>query len=279
MKKLTTVGLMLSTFILLTSCGTSSSSTSSNSNTSVSSSTSTNSSSETSSDKLYDTSGKEITSGSASVGFTYGRQTTNKTISAAYLIDGVTVNITSGTYLSASSSSDQVVFLVVNGGNLNITGTSSNYVSINKSGSGASNGQVGDDYSFYCINSGIVVAGASSSATISYANILTSSNGSNAVVATSGGNVSISNSTITTTGSAGSRGLHATYSGSIVADNVEISTQGVSCASLATDRGGGTITASNMNLETNSNGSPLIYSTGSITVSSSSGVALSLIHI
>ncbi len=241
--------------------------------TSSGSSSSSSSGSSTSSDTVYDTSGNEIKSGSSSVSFKYGNQTTSKTISAAYLIDGVTVNITSGEYLSASNSSDQVVLLVINGGTLNITGTSSDYVNISKSGSGASNGQVSDDYNFYGINSGIVVSGSSSSATIQYADISTSSNGSNAVVATNSGTIHILNSTITTTGSAGSRGLHTTYGGSITADGVDIKTHGASCASLANDRGGGTIVASNMTLETNSNGSPLVYSTDSITVTSSNGVA------
>ena len=236
-------------------------------------STGDDSSSKTSDNKIYDTNGKEIVSGSSSVSFVYGRQTTTKTINAAYLIDGVTVNITSGDYSSASSSSNQVVFLVINGGKLNITGTSNNLVNIYKSGSAASNSQVDDDYNFYAINSGIVVSGSSSSANIEYANIKTSSNGSNAVVATNSGTIDISNSTIKTTGSAGSRGLHTTYGGDIVADTVDISTQGASCASLANDRGGGSIVATNMTLETNSNGSPLIYSTDSITVSNSKGTA------
>lgn len=236
-------------------------------------SSSTGSSDESSGSTSSTTDISGISSGSASVSFKYGNQTTTKTISAAYLIDGVDVSITSGTYASASGSSDQVVFLVINGGSLTITGTSSSYVNVTKSGSAASNGQVGDDYNFYGINSGIVVAGSGSSATIQYAEISTTSNGSNAVVATNGGSVSISNSTITTTGSAGSRGLHTTYDGSITADNVQITTQGASCASLANDRGGGSIVASNMTLETNSNGSPLVYSTDSITVSNSTGTA------
>lgn len=263
MKKVNKLILLLLPLVALTSCG---------NNNSESTNTSSSSSSSTG-DKVYDTSGNEITSGSSSVSFRYGNQTTKKTISAAYLIDGVTVNITSGEYISASGSTNQVVFLVTNGGKLNITGSSSDYVTISKSGSAASSGQVGDDYSFYCINSGIVVAGSSSSATIEYASISTSSNGSNAVVATNSGTINISNSSITTTGSAGSRGLHTTYDGSISADNVSISTQGVSCANLANDRGGGNIIASNMTLESNSNGSPLIYSTDSITVSDSKGVA------
>ena len=227
----------------------------------------------TSSDKVYDISGNEVTSGSATLSFVYGKQTTTKTISARYLIDGVSVNIESGDYLSASSSSNQVVFLVINGGKLNITGTASSYVQISKSGSAASNGQVDDDYNFYGINSGIVVSDSSSEATIKYANIITSSNGSNAIVATNDANVNISSSTISTTGSAGSRGLHTTYGGNITADNTKIVTQGVSCAALANDRGGGNIVASNMELETNSNGSPLVYSTDSITISSSTGSA------
>jgi len=218
---------------------------------------------------LKDSDGNTIYSGTATVSFS----STSVSISAAYLIDGVTVNITSGEYESASGSSDQVVFLVVNGGELNITGTSSDPVVITKSGSAASGGQVGDDYNFYGINSVIVVAGSSSSADIEYATITSSSNGSNAVVSTVGASVEISNSTITTTGSAGSRGLHATYAGSITADTVTITTSGASCATLATDRGGGTVTANNMTLETNKAGSPLVYSTGTITVTNSTGNA------
>lgn len=219
--------------------------------------------------ELTDTDGNAVSSGTASISFSG----TTKTLSAAYLIDGVSVEITSGEYASASGSSDQVVFLVVNGGSLTITGSESSPLSIEKSGTAASGGQVGDDYNFYGINSGIVVSGSYSSAVIEYAAITTSSSGSNAVVATNGAAVTISNSTITTTGSAGSRGLHCTYGGIINADNVAITTSGASCAALATDRGGGTITASNMTLGTNSNGSPLIYSTGTITASSSTGSA------
>lgn len=223
--------------------------------------------------EVKDTSGNTISSGSAKVSFTYGRETTTKTINAKYLIDGVEVTISKGTYESASSSSDQVVFLVINGGSLTIQGSSSSYVNIVKSGSAASSGQVSDDYNFYGINSSIVVAGSSSSATISYLNMSSSSNGSNAIVATDSASVTISNSVITTSGNAGSRGLHATYNGNIEANKVKITTSGASCASIATDRGGGSITASNMELYTNGKGSPLIYSTGSITVKSSSGLA------
>ena len=218
---------------------------------------------------VTDTDGNEIKSGSATVSF----EGKTKTISAAYLIDGVDVEITSGAYSSASESSDEVVFLVVNGGSLKIAGTAQTYVGISKTGSGASGGQVNDDYNFYGINSGIVAAGENTSVVIEYASITTSANGSNAVVSTCGAEVSISSSVITTTGESGSRGLHSTYDGTINADSVKITTSGKSCAALATDRGGGTINAANMTLETNSAGSPLVYSTGEINVTSSTGTA------
>lgn len=237
------------------------------------SSNSAKSTASTSEIKLYDTSGNEITNGSAYVSFVYGRQTTTKTIQAKYLIDGVNVTISEGDFESSSSSSNEVVFLVINGGNLTIKGTTKNYVNIVKSGSEASSGQVDDDYNFYGINSGIVVSGSSSKANIEYANIVTSSNGSNALVATNDSEITITNSTIATSGSAGSRGLHTTYGGNITASYTSIVTKGVSCAALANDRGGGNINATNMELETNSNGSPLVYSTDSISVSSSKGVS------
>ncbi len=270
MKKIN-IALGLASLILtigLASCTTTSNNTSSNSSSGESSSSTEE---PESSSETTDISG--ISSGTASVSFKYGNQTTTKTLSAAYLIDGVNIEITSGTYASASSSSDQVVFLVINGGSLTITGSESSPVAITKSGSAASSGQVGDDYNFYGINSGIVVSGEGSSATLSYCEITTTSSGSNAVVATNEGEVTISNSSISSSGSAGSRGLHTTYDGVITANNVEITTQGASCAALANDRGGGSITASNMTLETNSAGSPLVYSTDYIKVIDSTGSA------
>jgi len=219
--------------------------------------------------EVRDTDGGLITSGSAEI--TFGRETV--TVNAAYLIDGVDVEITSGMYTSASGDGDETVFLVVNGGSLTITGTESRHVLVTKTGSGASGGQVSDDYNFYGINSGIVVAGEGSSAVIRYADISTDANGSNAVVATADAAAEVYGSVIVTTGEAGSRGLHATYGGVIDADSTSITTSGRSCAALATDRGGGTVNASNMTLETNGAGSPLVYSTGEINVYSSTGSA------
>ena len=187
------------------------------------------------------------------------------TYSAAYLVDGIDAIIGSGTYESLADN--QVTFLVINGGSLEITGD----VTINKSGSANFQGR-GDDYSFYGTNSAIVVVGENSSATLDGVRIYSSVSGANAVVATNGGKVSIQNSLIETS-SDNSRGLHATYGGAIDANTVSISTKGGSSAALATDRGAGKVTATKMTLDTAGAGSPLIYSTGDITVTNSTGAA------
>ncbi len=187
------------------------------------------------------------------------------TYKGAYVVDGIEATIGSGEYESAND--DEAVFLVINGGSLKIQGD----VTISKTGSEDFAGR-GDDYSFYGINSAIVVVGEGSSVSIDGAKISTSVSGANAVVATNGGEAVVMNSEIDTSMD-GSRGLHATYGGSINADKVTIDTKGGSCAALATDRGEGTVVASNMKLSTAGAGSPLIYSTGSITVSNSTGTS------
>lgn len=183
----------------------------------------------------------------------------------AYVVNGIEAEISSGTYESVMD--DQAVFLVIGGGSLKIDGE----VTIKKSGSAEFDGR-GDDYSFHGMNSAIVVVGEGSSVSINGATITTDVSGANAVVATNNGVAEVANSTITTSQD-NSRGLHATYGGSINADNVSITTQGGSSASLATDRGEGTVVASNAKLATAGAGSPLIYSTGVITVTNSEGTA------
>jgi len=87
----------------------------------------------------------------------------------------------------------------------------------------------------------------------------------------------IKNVKITTHGDK-SRGLDATYGGIINAENVVINTDGQSCAALATDRGEGEVHVSNSEIntgvsKTSGRGSPLIYSTGNITVKNTHGTA------
>lgn len=169
----------------------------------------------------------------------------------------------SGSY--TSKKSDQSAVLVKNGATITL-----NNAVLNKASGDSSNTENSE---FYGINAGLLVT-TKSTANVTNAKITTSAKGSNAVFATgTNAKINISDSTITTTGSGSARGLDATYGGTINADNVTVSTSGNSCATLATDRGEGTVTAKNSTLSTKGTGSPVIYSTGKISISNTTGSA------
>lgn len=187
---------------------------------------------------------------------------TSVTKSGEAEIDGIDETLTAN---YTTSESDKSVILVENGGNLTLDGAE-----VSKTGGDSSNTENSE---FYGVNAGILVT-ENSTATIKNATIDTNAKGSNAVFSTgTDSKIYISDSTITTTGSSSSRGLDATYGGYIEADNVKITTQGGSCATLATDRGEGTVIAKNSKLETNGSGSPVIYSTGDISITNTEGTA------
>ncbi len=193
------------------------------------------------------------------------------TINAAYLIDGTSVTIDSGTY--ASLTADQVVFLVVNGGTLTITNATITKAGDASASSAQNSGDVSDDYNFYGLNSAILVVGEGSSAKVIGSTITTTSSGSNAVVSTLAGSASVVDTTITTSGNS-ARGLHATYEGTITGEDLTITTTGAHSAALATDRGSGTVTVTGTNtFNTSGDGSPLLYSTGTISASGVTGTA------
>ena len=208
----------------------------------------------------------DVSSGSATV--TIGNKSID--LSGAYIIDGVDVELTGGTY--TSSESDQNVFLVINGGSLKISNAE-----IVKTGDASTNdskrsSDVSDDYNFYGINSVILVVGEDSTAEITDCVITSDCSGANAVFSTAGATANVSNVQITTTGNS-SRGVYATYEGIINADHIDITTSGAHCAPIATDRGGGYVTVTNSTMQCSGDGSPCIYSTGEIVVDNVIGIS------
>lgn len=164
----------------------------------------------------------------------------------------------------SSTKSDESAVLVENGGKATLDGAE-----VTKSGDSSSN----ENSDFYGLNSGVLVT-KNSTATIKNTEINTSAKGGNAVFSTGeNSKIYVKDTKITTTGESSSRGLDATYGGYIEADNVTVNTKGGSCAALATDRGEGTVKMKNSNLTTNGSGSPVIYSTGDISLSNSKGLA------
>ena len=179
---------------------------------------------------------------------------------SSYTATSVNQNLNAQT-LSSTTSDKSVVYITQSG----ITIQNSSLKKESGDSSKTENSE------FYGINAAVLVNGGD--LTMTGGSITTSAKGANAVVTTNNGNVKITGTQITSTASGSARGLHATFGGKIEADNVKISTKGNSCASLATDRGEGTVTCTDCELVTAGAGSPLIYSTGDITVSKSTGTA------
>ena len=167
----------------------------------------------------------------------------------------------SGKTLSSTNSDQSVVYITQSG--INIINSN-----LNKASGDSSNTENSE---FYGVNAAVLVNGGG--LTMTDGTITTAAKGANAICATNNGKVTISGTTITSAGSGSARGLHATYGGKIEANKVNISTKGGSCATLATDRGEGTVTCTECTLSTAGAGSPLIYSTGDITISKTTGTA------
>ena len=176
---------------------------------------------------------------------------------AAYMLnDGSTVTKTDETL--STSTSDYNVVQVTNG-----TLTLNN-CSVQKTGDYSSS-YSGDDTSFYGTNSAVYASGSSAAAVISGGSVTTNAKGANAIFATNGATITVSNVTIDNTKSV-SRGLHCTGGGIINASNVNITTRSETSSTVATDRGGGTVTVNGGTITAKGSKSSVIYSTGTITV-------------
>ena len=201
-------------------------------------------------------------SGGSAPGGTGGGSSNTQKLSGAYLVNGIKATVDGGTW--ASTTADQNVFLVVNGGSLTITNAT-----ITKTGDSSQE----EACNFYGLNSAILVVDDGSSATIKNCTVTTDAEGANAVFAASSGAITIETISIKTSKNS-SRGLDATYAGTVTAKDVTIATTGAHCACLATDRGNGTIKVTGTNkLNAAGDGSPLVYSTGDISVTGATGTA------
>ena len=186
---------------------------------------------------------------------------------------GATKITSAGTYsnktYSSTTDAQCAVLVSLASGTVNLVSPT-----VTKSG-GPTNAS--DDYNFYGINSGIMATGGGN-VSITGANITTTGVGANAVfsyggnqgqngAAGDGTTVYISDSTIKTSAS-GSGGIMTTGGGNTVAKNLIITTSGQSSAPIRTDRGGGNVTVTGGSYTSNGLGSPAIYSTADIIVNS-----------
>ncbi|MCD7982263.1 MAG: hypothetical protein LUF32_08145, partial [Clostridiales bacterium] len=192
--------------------------------------------------------------------------------SSGFTLSSAKTELESGTYedvvFEDSTSSDEVA---VRAGD-DVTADLIN-VSITKSGGDSS----GDDTSFYGVNSGLLVYGTSSAATVSVTDstVTTSAGGANGIFSYGEGIVSVSDSTVTTASNS-SGGIMVAGGGTLYALNLQVTTEGGSSAAVRSDRGSGTmvvdqgIYVSNGSVGT---GSPAIYCVADITAANATLVA------
>ena len=184
---------------------------------------------------------------------------------------GATTTITSSTTEEGktynSSAADENALLIDTADTVTITDPT-----VSKTGGTSAS----DNYSFYGINSGVMVKGGAN-VTITGGTVNTDAEGANGVFSYGANNgqtnaagdgtvVNISDTVITTTGN-GSGGIMTTYGGTTIAKNLTIETSGGSSAPIRTDRGGGLVTIEGGTYTSNGQGSPAIYSTADIKVS------------
>ena len=190
-----------------------------------------------------------------------GSSTQTYTDTGAYTLNGGTAS-KSGTAFTASGTDESGV-LVKGGGVLTLTG-----VTLSTSGASKSS----DESSFYGLNSGLLVYN-SGQATINGGTYSTTGLGANTIFAYgSGASIDVSGATVKASGGY-SHGLMASGGGKITATDTTVATQSHNSAALATDRGGGTIAFTGGSLYTAGADAPLIYSTGSITATNTTGTA------
>jgi hypothetical protein len=163
----------------------------------------------------------------------------------------------------STGEADKSVLLVCDGAEASMADSSFNKRGGDTSNDGQSN--------FYGLNAALLVK--EGKLNLSNAVVSSSADGSNAVFATGEKSfIEIDGIKIRTTKDS-SRGLDATYGGTINARRVEISTLGAHSAAFATDRGEGNINVKGGTAYTAGEGSPVIYSTGNISVTNLEGKA------
>ena len=183
-------------------------------------------------------------------------------LTATIIVSDEEKKISEGEY--TCEEADKSVLLAQNGAKVSV----SDAVFAKNAGDTSNGGQS----NFFGLNAAVIAKGESS-VNLKNVTVTSDADGSNAVFATGEGTVIEAENIKIRTEQNSSRGLDATYGGKILAKNVDIETQGAHSAAFATDRGEGDVIVNGGKALTNGEGSPVIYSTGNISVKNLEGQA------
>ncbi len=155
-----------------------------------------------------------------------------------------------------STGTDENAVLVGNGASVSLINVTLDRTSSDSTG--------GDSASFYGVGSSILVTDGN--VTITDSTVTSDSAGGAGIFAYGSGTATVSD-TIITTKQDTSGGIHAAGGGSLYASNLTVDTSGESSAAIRSDRGGGTINVTGGTYTSHGTGSPAVYCTADITVS------------
>jgi len=173
---------------------------------------------------------------------------------ATTIFESTTLDFSDTDTVTYSSDTGGENALLVTGGTVSI-----NSPAINKTGDESS-----ENADFYGTNAAVLATGGE--LTLENASIETSGTHANAVFAYGDGKIVVKNTTIKTT-SDNSGGIMVAGGGSMEASGLTVTTSGRSSAPIRSDRGGGTMKVSGGSYTSTGIGSPSIYSTAKIVVS------------
>lgn len=183
-----------------------------------------------------------------------GSSSINVTYAAVYQQDGGAKTKANQTINAIEK--DQSAVLVANSGTLSLSKSK-----IATSGNTSSQ----DSSSFVGLNAAIL-ATTGSNINLSDSTITTTGEGANGAFATGSGSTVYLTNVVINAAAGGGHGVMATNGGTVALKDVDIMTAGKNSGALATDRGSGTIIAEGGTVTTSGADSPAIYSTGTITV-------------
>ena len=158
----------------------------------------------------------------------------------------------------ASTGKDENALLVTGG-----TSTASD-MSISRDSADSTGG---DSASFYGVGAAILATGGELTVTDSV--ITTDANGGAGLFAYGDGVIHVSDTAITTLRNT-SGGIHVAGGGTLYAENLIVTTSGESSAAIRSDRGSGVMVVDGGTYTSNGSGSPAVYVTADITVSNAS---------
>jgi len=190
-------------------------------------------------------------------------------LAASVALAGCWITPDSDTSASSSCGSTSASFAATGTDESAVTADGTSQTLANAAITSTSTCSSSDSASFYGINAAVLATNGGA-VILTCSSVTTTGAGANGVFAYgSGSSATLSEVTIGCSGQY-AHGVDAAGGGALVLSAVDIATTGANSAAIATDRGGGTVSVTGGTMTTTGADSPGVYSTGEVTISGAS---------